>query len=230
MPKVSVTMTAYNAEKYITDALQSVLMQSFDNFEFIIVDDGSSDATWQILNDCSDNRLIILRNEHDYIASLNCAMHMARGEYIVRMDADDMMHPDRLSMQVSLMEQNPELDVCTTWMEGFDLRGMHYVAPSAKGKLEYPLLHLLHKNNLYHPTAIIRSSFWKKHHLHYDSDYIYALNLGRRFLSSPSVCTTTESVLSKYHVLKLQHKQRCRITYSRKLWNISPNSPLRDSL
>ena len=59
-------------------------------------------------------------------------------------------------------------------MEGFDLRGMHYVAPSAKGKLEHPLLHLLHKNNLYHPTAIIRSSFWKKHHLHYDSDYIYA--------------------------------------------------------
>jgi len=154
-------MTAYNAEKYITDALQSVLMQSFDDFEFIIVDDGSSDATWQILNGCSDNRLIILRNEHDYIASLNCAMHMARGEYIVRMDADDMMHPDRLSMQVSLMEQNPELDVCTTWMEGFDLRGMHYVAPSAKGKLEHPLLHLLHKNNLYHPTAIIRSSFWK---------------------------------------------------------------------
>ncbi|RKV82889.1 MAG: glycosyltransferase family 2 protein [Alloprevotella sp.] len=174
MPRVSITMTAYNAEKYITDALQSVLMQSFDDFEFIIVDDGSSDATWQILNDCSDNRLIILRNEHDYIASLNCAMHMARGEYIVRMDADDMMHPDRLSMQVSLMEQNPELDVCTTWMEGFDLRGMHYVAPSAKGKLEHPLLHLLHKNNLYHPTAIIRSSFWKKHHLHYDSDYIYA--------------------------------------------------------
>ena len=174
MPRVSVTMTAYNAEKYITDALQSVLMQSFNDFEFIIVDDGSSDATWQILNDCSDNRLIILRNEHDYIASLNCAMHMARGEYIVRMDADDMMHPDRLSMQVSLMEQNPELDVCTTWMEGFDLHGMHYVAPSAKGKLEHPLLHLLHKNNLYHPTAMIRGSFWKKHHLLYNADYLYA--------------------------------------------------------
>lgn len=174
MPRVSVTMTAYNAEQYLADSLQSVLAQSFDDFEFIVVDDGSSDATWQILNDCADQRLIILRNEHDYIASLNCAMHMARGEYIVRMDADDMMHPDRLSMQVSLMEQHPELDICTTWMEGFDMRGMHYVAPSAKGKLEQPLLHLLRKNDLYHPSAMIRSSFWKKHHLHYDADFLYA--------------------------------------------------------
>lgn len=174
MPKVSITLAAYNAEKYLPDALRSVTDGTFEDFELIVVDDGSTDGTRRILSACRDPRLIAVHREHDYIGSLNCALHMARGEYIARMDADDLMHPDRLSMQVALMDRHPEVDVCTTWMTGFDARGASYVASSARGRIEHPLLHLLRRNDLYHPTAMVRRSFLQRHRLRYDADYMYA--------------------------------------------------------
>ena len=114
-PKVSVTVVTYNAEKYVNYAIQSVLEQTFDDFELIIVDDGSTDRTWDILQSFKDPRILLLQKEHNYITSLNCAQQLARGEYIARMDADDIMHPQRLSIQITAMERKKEIDICATW-------------------------------------------------------------------------------------------------------------------
>lgn len=219
MPKVSVTLTAYNAEAYLEDALQSVLQQSMSDFELIVVDDGSTDHTWDILQRCTDHRLIAVRHAHDYVGSLNCAQQMAKGEFIARMDADDMMHPERLSMQIALLERHPEIDICTTWMRGFDHNGKTYTAVAPKGELEQPLLHLLQRNDCYHPTAMVRRSFWQRHHLRYDAAYTYAedyhlwmqcATLGATFFVIPQCLHYYR--MSEQQVSRTQHKAQGEVS------------------
>ena len=91
-PAISIVMPAYNAEMYIREAIDSVICQSFPDFECIVVDDGSTDGTRDIIRAYHDKRIVLLENKHDFIASLNLGMDAARGRYIARMDADDIMH------------------------------------------------------------------------------------------------------------------------------------------
>lgn len=173
-PKVSITMTAYNAEAYIEQVLQSIFEQSLSDFEVILVDDGSTDETWRLVQKCTDKRLTAIQCEHNYIHSLNCAQQLAQGEYIARMDADDLMHPHRLALQVALMERHKKVDICTGWIKGFNMQGYTDDFTMLGGYIKNPLLCLLRQNQLYHPTAMIRRAFWEKHNLQYLSDYAYA--------------------------------------------------------
>lgn len=81
---ISVVMPTYNAEKYVTEAIESVLNQTFNNFEFIIVDDGSTDSTKSIIQSFKDNRIKLIENEHNFIASLNIGINNASGKYIYK--------------------------------------------------------------------------------------------------------------------------------------------------
>jgi glycosyltransferase involved in cell wall biosynthesis len=113
-PAVSVVMPAYNAEKYVAEATESILKQTFSDFEFIIVDDGSTDDTGQILAEYAarDDRIKLLRNEHGGVAAAaNTACHAARGRYIARMDADDISAPTRLEEQFRFLQAHPEVGV-----------------------------------------------------------------------------------------------------------------------
>lgn len=112
MPRVSVIMPAYNAAAYAGAAIESVLAQSFPDFEFIIVDDGSTDATPGILDRCSaqDSRIRLIRNESNLglIRSLNAGLEEAAGDLIARIDADDLCRPERLERQVSFLDAHPD--------------------------------------------------------------------------------------------------------------------------
>ena len=119
IPEISVVMSVYNAKETVAHAVESVLSQTFRNFEFIIVDDGSSDETSKILHSFSDDRIKILKNNHNYIDSLNIGMSHAKGRFIARMDADDYMHPDRLRFQVNFMKTHTDIDICGTWMQTY---------------------------------------------------------------------------------------------------------------
>ncbi|MFA6023462.1 MAG: glycosyltransferase family 2 protein [Candidatus Pacearchaeota archaeon] len=123
-PLVSVVMPAYNTEKYIAEAIESILNQTFKDFEFIIVDDGSTDNTLQIIKDYAkkDKRIKVLRNEKNLkiCKSLNKGIREAEGKYIARMDSDDSSLPTRLERQVEFMEKNPEYGVVGAFMELFD--------------------------------------------------------------------------------------------------------------
>ena len=114
-PKLSVLMPAYNAEKYIGEAIESILNQTFKDFEFIIIDDCSTDKTWEIILDYSkkDDRIIALRNEKNLkiSATLNKGIEIVKGKYIARMDADDWSYPDRLQKQHEFMEKNLEVGI-----------------------------------------------------------------------------------------------------------------------
>ena len=112
LPLVSVVMTAYNATDYISEALDSLVSQTYPNLEFIIVDDGSTDKTWKIIQKyaASDSRFKIFqlkKNSGCSVAS-NFAFRKAKGKYIARLDADDIAYPNRFSLQAEYMENNPQ--------------------------------------------------------------------------------------------------------------------------
>ena len=113
-PTVSVVMSVFNGEAFLSEAIDSVLNQSFRDFEFVIVDDGSTDATADILSKyvLRDGRIRVLRNgKKGRAASLNLAISLANGKYVANIDADDLAMPGRLEEQVAFMERNPEVGV-----------------------------------------------------------------------------------------------------------------------
>ena len=114
-PKISVLMPVYNGEKYLRIAIQSILDQSFKDFEFIIVDDCSTDKSWKIIKKyaAADKRIITLRNKKNLRATktLNRGLWKALGKYVARMDADDFSYPDRLQKQFNFMESHPKVGV-----------------------------------------------------------------------------------------------------------------------
>ena len=114
MCEISVVMPVYNSGKYVNEAIRSVLAQSFDDFEFIIVDDGSTDNTQSIIHSFVDTRIKFIQNKHDFIGSLNRGMSSATGKYVARMDADDIMHIDRLKIQHAVMQRHSEITICGT--------------------------------------------------------------------------------------------------------------------
>ena len=118
-------MAAFNAEETICESIDSILAQTFQDWEFIICDDGSKDQTWDILQEYAErypNRIIPIQNEVNSKLpfSLNHCLQVATGEYIARMDADDRSHPDRLEKQVSYLDSHPEMDVVGTGMTCFN--------------------------------------------------------------------------------------------------------------
>lgn len=168
-------MPTYNAEKHVSEAIESVLKQSFGDFEFIIVDDGSTDETLSIIRSYQDVRIKLIQSNHDFIASLNIGLNAVTSKYTARMDADDRMHVDRLKIQYSRMEESPRITVCSSWMASF---GEHVppgmLARPASGLVEHPLLYLLQNNIFFHPTVMIRTDFLRQHMLQYNKEYIYA--------------------------------------------------------
>jgi glycosyltransferase involved in cell wall biosynthesis len=161
-------MPVYNAEAYIAESIQSVFNQTLVDFELIIVDDGSTDNTVSAIRSFSDPRIVLLRNEHDFIGSLNDGIKQANGKYIARMDADDIMLPNRLQVQYDFMEQNQSIDVCGTWAESFG---------DGAGLMQTPIEHrqivttMLRYCPMIHPSVIMRRSVLKYLRKPYKRDY-----------------------------------------------------------
>jgi len=122
MPKVTVLMATFNAEKYLREAVESILNQTFKDFEFLIVCDPSSDKTLEILQSYTDPRLRVVVNEErlGLIRSLNKGLELSTGEFIARMDADDISYPERLETEAMLLNNNPWLCVVCSWINVMD--------------------------------------------------------------------------------------------------------------
>ena len=107
-------MPCFNAENYVKNAIKSILTQTYENFEFIIIDDGSDDSTAEIIESFEDRRILFLRRakNHGVTSALNMGLRKAKGEFIARMDSDDFSYPNRLEVQVNFMINNPEYILC----------------------------------------------------------------------------------------------------------------------
>lgn len=152
-PVISIVLPVYNSENYIGDSIDSILVQTYPNFELIIIDDGSTDTTVKIIKSYNDNRIILVENTHDYIQSLNTGISKTRGKYIARMDADDIMVKNRLQIQYDYMEANLDIDICGGWMEIFGSTPNIIKAPLEHEKIK---TNILLGNSMCHPTTFFR--------------------------------------------------------------------------
>ena len=162
---ITIGIPIYNAEKYLADAIKSVLVQTYRCWELILVDDGSSDRSLQIAHDFSakDKRIrVISDGENKKLPyRLNQLIDESKGFFIVRMDADDIMHPERLEIQLRFLEENKEYDLVSTGLisinsgnlvKGFRHVGMLY-SDFTKPKLSYPIVH---------PSVMARKSWFER--------------------------------------------------------------------
>lgn len=171
MPKVSVVMPAYNAEKYIGEAIDSILNQTFTDFEFIIINDGSTDKTKDIILSYSDKRIVYLENEKNsgIVFTLNKGLDRSHGEYIARMDSDDISLPTRLKKQVEFLELNKDIGLLGTGIKvlnGENEQVILYRTDPKELKAE-----LLFSSCLAHPTVMMRKSVLKDNNLFYDKNF-----------------------------------------------------------
>jgi glycosyltransferase involved in cell wall biosynthesis len=118
-------MPVYNGEKYLKEAIESILCQTFKNFEFLIINDASTDSTEDIIFSYKDERIVYIKNEKNLklVKSLNKGIDIARGKFIARMDADDISYPHRLETQIEYLMQNNDCAMVGSWAEVINEQG-----------------------------------------------------------------------------------------------------------
>lgn len=153
-PFLSVLMPVYNCETYLAEAIESILNQTYTNFEFIIINDGSSDDSEKIINSYSDDRIRYIKNEKNLglITTLNNGIELANGEYVLRMDADDFSYPERFEKQVLFMQMNPDIALSGTWFLKSDRVNKNTNPTTFEGCK----LNLINNSVLCHPSVIFR--------------------------------------------------------------------------
>lgn len=172
-PLVSVLLPAYNAEKFILEAVLSMTSQTYSNLEIIVINDGSTDGTEEKINKIKDNRIKLIRNEVNLglIGTLNKGISLCNGKYIARMDADDISAPDRIELQVQRMEENSHFGICGTWFETY--RGTELVGASKYSSSNDDIqIHQLYQIHLCHGTSIFRKEVLDN--FKFDKDYSHA--------------------------------------------------------
>lgn len=172
MPKVSVLMPAYNAAQWIADAIDSILRQTFSDFEFIIINDGSTDDTARVVREYAtrDPRIKFIDNiQNRGVAHIrNQLLDMATGEYIAFQDADDISHPNRLDTQVRFMDAHHEVSVCGTGMHAFPSDEI-VICPQCPKILDFYTA-----NMVSNPTVMMRRRKIDAHKLRFNPDFTTA--------------------------------------------------------
>lgn len=116
-PQVTVLMSVYNSEKYVRESVSSILAQTFTDFEFVIINDGPTDSSMDIIKSFNDERVKIVENEENIglTKSLNKGLDIAKGKYVARIDADDIAEPNRLELQVAELESDSNVGLVSSW-------------------------------------------------------------------------------------------------------------------
>lgn len=203
---ISVVMSNYNTEEsYLRASIESILNQTYENFEFIIVDDCSANNSVDVIESYSDKRIKLIKNSKNMglTKSLNIAIKAARGEFIARMDADDISLPQRFEKQVEFLTLNPEYIACGTAIKiiGGQKEGkiIHRTIPD----LETFRIYLLFGNypNIAHPTAMFNYSLLKKYNIKYDEKCLLAQDYKMWVdCSKYAPCYNLDEVLLHYRV------------------------------
>ncbi len=157
-PVVSILIPVFNSLPYIKEALESILNQTYINLEIVIINDGSNDGTEQVLrNYASKHKSIKLIDQKNQgiCAALNNGIEICSGKYIARMDSDDIMHPQRIELQVKFMEENPNISILGTAIQYIDLNGhlgRYHFYPKSSSISSM----IFHESPVAHPTAFVR--------------------------------------------------------------------------
>lgn len=204
---ISVVMPVYNGEKFLKQSIESILNQTYNDFEFIIINDGSTDNSLEIIKRyvAIDERIILISQENKGIVeALNKGIDISSGKYIARMDCDDISLPNRFKVQLDFMRENTNVDILGTYISAIgqsedEMRRVEKwfnVSVTDKNKLERSLVSTV----LCHPSIIMTSEFSKKNK--YDSKYpqIEDYELFLRAISKGYKLCNIQEVLFKYRV------------------------------
>lgn len=163
-------MPVYNSEKYVIDSIQSILNQSFSDFELIVVDDCSTDSSFSLVSGLEDSRIKLIKMpENSGISkALNKGIDVAKGEYIFRMDSDDISLPYRLEKQIKYMDENPSCALCGSWIKTFGYNEVLFDYDSSPEKIKSNLMFF---NCIAHPSVVIRKKFIDDNNLFYEEDF-----------------------------------------------------------
>lgn len=173
-PRITLLMPVYNGEKYLRVAIDSLLQQTYKNFELLIIDDGSSDNSIDIVKSYSDSRIRFDSNGRNLglIATLNKGFDLAQGEFIARMDCDDISLPKRLERQLQYLEQNPDVGLVGSWFEKMQgSRSTTVKTPVDDASIRF---FLLFDNAFLHSSILLRRSLVERMQLRFDTDFPYA--------------------------------------------------------
>ncbi|MDR0827788.1 MAG: glycosyltransferase [Desulfovibrio sp.] len=176
-PKVSVLLPTWNAEMFLREAIDSIMAQTFKNFEIMIVDDGSTDGTRDIIASYADPRIVLLDGPRTggLHAALNFGLQEARGEFVARMDADDLSMPTRFAEQVSFMDANSDISVLGAWSENFGTYVGRDCPPPTPAAVK---VSLIFSYTMVHTSIMMRQRDLIKRGLFYSKDVVqedYAL-------------------------------------------------------
>lgn len=222
-PSVSIITAVKNGEKYLEESLSSILTQTFTDFELIVINDYSSDSTLDILNRLAgvDSRIRVVTNQ-DFPGlsnALNIGISHARGRFLVRHDADDISKPNRLELQITHLEQNPDIDILGSYIEMMSESGefikLHH-EPLSHSAIVF---HTMFGTPFAHPSVVIRKSFLDKTELKYlevpAQDYelwVRMLNAGARSENLPKALVRYRlSLSSDSNARALRHHQMAEI-------------------
>lgn len=162
-PLISVVLPVYNGAPYLTEAIDSVLSQTFRNFELIIIDDGSSDDSAAVISSYKDRRIRFIQQDNQGLsATLNILISLAKGTYIARQDQDDISMPDRFSKQVAFLEAHPDCGMVGTWAsiwEGTNPTDRVHQHPPDSLQLKFELLF---DNPFVHSSMMIRKTAFEE--------------------------------------------------------------------
>jgi glycosyltransferase involved in cell wall biosynthesis len=205
MPKVSVILPVYNAEKYLKEAIDSVLLQTFSDFELLVVNDGSTDGSEHIIRGYNDERIRYIRNEKNcgLIYTLNRAVAEAKGEYIARMDADDICFAERLERQSLWLDEHPGTAIVASFNViidehgtecGYSEKDRRFVSADEIRK-RMPV-----ENCLTHPSIMGRAGIFKAYPYSFAQPNIEDYDLWLRLLADDYVIEKITKPLLYYRV------------------------------
>lgn len=217
--KISVIMPVYNGEKYLNEAIDSILCQTFYDFEFIIINDSSTDNTENIIKSYNDERIVYIKNETNLgvAGTLNVGLKMAKGEYIARMDADDISLPNRFETQINFMENNPDVAVIGSSVEFIGSKSGIFEYSET---IDHSKIDLIFCSCLAHPSVVIRKSVIDEGFL-YDNefdkveDYYLWIKISEKY----KLCSLKD-VLVKYRIHENQITQNYSDEYKHKFYKV----------
>lgn len=173
MSLVSILMPVYNTAPFLKEAVDSMLSQTFTDFELIILNDCSPDNAEEILDNYNDHRIVRYRGERNVgLANiLNVGLDMARGKYIARMDSDDVSHPDRLRVQVNYLERHTEIDLVSVGMQLFGVKEEVWIRERKPEKVK---INALFFSPVLHASSVWRKDSFEKHSLRFRQEMVPA--------------------------------------------------------
>jgi glycosyltransferase involved in cell wall biosynthesis len=219
-------MPAYNAARYLPEAVGSILSQTFEDFELLVVNDGSTDGTPGILASYDDSRMKVIHQENQgVIGALNTGLHHAKGKYIARMDSDDIAFADRFGEQVNFLDNRPDVAVVGTFAYRIDENGKvgsEFRLPVSPPELKR---YLSHRSPLIHPSVMFRSEILEKvngyPNVPHVEDYAFWIEVSRHFdmANLPRFLLYYRTHGEKISVRKNSVQIKNHLEVKRKYWN-----------